>query len=103
EPVRRIAHRSNERELVRDLREPRKELRHVHAGHFRRDRWEDALDVVGTVLLRIPKIEMARAALEIDEDDALRFPPAGAAAARRLARDGASHREELREAQTEKR
>ena len=77
EPVGRVAHRSDEGELVGDLSEFRQDFGHLDAGDLGRDGLEDASDVVGDILLGVPEVEMAGPSLEIDHDDALGLTPAG--------------------------
>ena len=78
EAVRGVAHRPDERELVRDLSEVRKKLRHLHPRHLRFDRLEDALDVGRNIFLRVPEIQVTGSTLEVDQDDALGLAPSGA-------------------------
>ena len=77
--VRRVAHRTDHRELVIHLGELRQQLRELHSRQLRRDVAERTLYVVGNVFLRIPKVDVTRATLEINKDDALGFAPTGTA------------------------
>jgi hypothetical protein len=78
----RVAHRADERELVGDARDFRQQLGRLHSRHFAGNLFENALHVVGDIFFRIPKVEVARAALQVDQDDALGAVPAGAAGGR---------------------
>ena len=81
---RRVAHRADHRDLVVDLGELRQQLGELDAGHLGVDRLEDAADVVGDVVLGVPQVEVAGAALEVEQDDALGLAEAGAAVGRFL-------------------
>ncbi len=74
-----VAHRADHRELVGDLGELRQQLRELEAAGLRGNRLENALDVGGNIFLWVPQVEVAGAALEVDEDDALGFAEAGTA------------------------
>ena len=78
---RRVAHRAEHRHLVGHLGQLRQQLRELETLGFGVDGLEDAADVVGHIVLGIPQIEMARSALEIDEDHALGLAEAGTAVA----------------------
>jgi hypothetical protein len=77
EAVRHIAHRTDHRELVVDLREIGQDFGEIDAGNLRADVRERAADFVRHIFLGIPEIQVTGAALKIDEDDALRLSPAG--------------------------
>ena len=80
QPVGRVAHRPDERELVGDLRELGQDLGHLDAGHLGGDWLEHASDIVGDVFLGVPEVEMAGPALQVEHDDAFGLTPAGATA-----------------------
>ena len=73
--VGRVADRTDQRELVRDLGQFRHQFRDLHAGQSGVDRIEDASDVIGDVRLGVPQVEMAGAALQEDHDHALGLAP----------------------------
>ncbi len=77
EADRRVAHRADERELVGDLIDLGEQFGHVHAGRLGRDALENAADVVGHIVFGIPQVEVARSALQINQDHAFRAAPAG--------------------------
>ena len=81
QPVRRVAHRADHRELVGDLRRACGRISVTWMpGILVAIGLNDAADVVRHVFLGVPQVEMARAALEVDHDDALGLAPAGTAA-----------------------
>src|SRR5262249_20147325 len=57
------------------------QFRELDAGQLGVDRLEDALDLVRHVVLGVPQVEVAGAALEVDDDDALGLAEAGTAVA----------------------
>jgi len=63
--------RPDERELVRDLRDLRHQLRDAQAGQARRDRPKLSADLLGGVRLRVDGVVLRRAAVEVDVDDRL--------------------------------
>ena len=63
-----------------DLGELRHDFRELDATDARVDGAELTADIGRDIGLRVPKVEVARPALEIKEDNALGPPPAGAAA-----------------------
>ncbi len=75
-----VAHRADQRDLVEDLRELGHQLGHLDAGKLGIDRLEDTADLVGNVILGVPKVEVTGAALKIEKDDALGLLKPGPAA-----------------------
>src|SRR5262249_41428627 len=75
---RRVAHRADHGELVIHLRQLRQNFGELHPRKFRVDRLEDATDVVGNVVLRVPQIEVAGPSLQIDQNYALGLGKTGA-------------------------
>ena len=98
---RRIAHRADQRHLVVDLGELRQQLGELDAGQLGVDRLEDAADVVRNVVLGVPQVEVAGAALEVEEDDALGLAEAGAAVGGVLGRCRLLQAEEVGQAEAE--
>jgi len=70
QPDRRVAHRADQRRAVDHLRQPRQQLGEPNSGQARIDRAEGAGDALRHVRLRVPQVEMARPALEVEQDDA---------------------------------
>src|SRR5262249_41780459 len=60
----------------------------LYAVDLRGDRLEAAADVIRGFRLRIPEVQVAGAALEVEHDDPLRLAPAGPAAGPALAGRG---------------
>ncbi len=77
--IRRVAHRTNHRELVVHLREFRQNFGEIDARNFCGNRFECAANVIGHVLFWVPQIKMARATLEINHHDILGRAPTGTA------------------------
>src|SRR5262249_6410838 len=61
---------ADERQLVSHLGQLRHQLGDLEAGGACVDRPEDAAHPVGDVFLGVPEVKVARAALEVEEDDA---------------------------------
>ena len=76
EPIRRIAHRIDHRELVIHLRQLRQDFREMMPRHLGRNRFESTAHLVRHILFRVPEIQMARTALEIDHQHMLGLSPA---------------------------
>jgi hypothetical protein len=72
----RVTHRADERGLVHLLRKLRHDFAEPDAGNVGFDGLELAADIRGCVGLGVPDVDVARAALEEDEDDVLGLAPA---------------------------
>lgn len=66
----RVRHRTDQAEMIRDLRELRMQFRKVHAGHLRRNRLVRATDLERCLGLEVPGVDVARSATEQHEDAA---------------------------------
>src|SRR5262249_14379427 len=77
---RRVAHRAEQRRLVDGAREPGQEFGEADAGQDRVDGREGAADALGRLVLGVPEIEVAGAALKVDHDHALSAAETGAVA-----------------------
>ena len=73
QPVWRVAHRPDHRELVVHPGEVGQQFSELHPRKLRIDRLEHRFDVVWHVGLRVPQVQVAGAALQVDQNDALGF------------------------------
>ena len=76
---RRVAHRTDQRELISLLANLWQRFNEVHSRHFTVDSIKHAANVIRYVVFRIPQIQMTWATLKVKQDDALGFVPARAA------------------------
>src|SRR5205823_7420741 len=94
---------ADERALVHLLREQRHRLRERDAWHVGLDRLELAADVGRRIRLRIPDVDVARAALEVDQDHRFGGVPAVLGTLRRRVRRSFAGGQELRQAKPQQR
>ena len=66
---------SHHSELVIHLSELGHQLGKINSGNLGLDGLEDASDVIRSIGLGIPQVQVARTALQINHDDALRLAP----------------------------
>ena len=99
---RRVAHRTDHRELVVDRRQLRHVLGELNTGQLRVDRLEDTLDVVGHVRLRVPQVQVTRATLQVQHDHVLGLAESGSAVASTLGRRHVLQPQHLRQTQAKR-
>ena len=75
--VGRVAHRAHHGKLVVYFGQIRQQLGEVYSGQFGFDGLKDGTDVSRRVGLGVPEVKVARAALQVEQDDALGLTPAG--------------------------
>ena len=75
EPLGGVADGSHHGELVIHLSELGHQLGKINSGDLGLDGLEDASDVIRSIGLGIPQVQVARTALQINHDDALRLAP----------------------------
>ena len=75
EPLGGVTDGSHHSELVIYLSELRHQLGKINPGNLGLDGLEDTSDVIRSIGFGIPQVQVARTALQINHDDALRLAP----------------------------